>query len=197
MNKVEPMRNTESSIIKAMKVCDKQAFWLKFSGWLCIPCCCIGAACLAVGYIPAAFVEKFTEVITFYGGKDAVRALAELVQKEIRIFRDAVTEVNNSVDPHDIRANIDLFDVICDQEPKINALRSNSYILSGHDKNYSKLVWDAYQKHGGNYHVVVYGLIEYMCIKYEPTCSIVEVYLNSITSDTSLRVEVLSHKDLI
>lgn len=197
MNKVEPMRNTESAIVLAKKVCEKQTFWLKLSGWICLPCCCIGCACLAAGYIPEAFAKKFADVIEFYGGKDAVRGLAERVRKEIRIFRAAITEVNNSVDPKDIRADIDLFDVICDHNPKIDALRSNKYILMSHDKNYSKLVWDAYQKHGGNYHVVVYGLIEYMCIKYEPTCSIVEVYINNMTGDTSLRVEVLSHKDLI
>ena len=197
MNKIESMRNKESEIILAMKDCRKQAFWFKFTGWLCIPWCCLGSICLVAGYSPDEFAAKFAEVISLYGGRDSVRVLAERVHKEITIFRTAVTEVNYSVDPTEIRANIDLFDVICDHNPRINALRSNKYILSNHNKNYSHLVWNAYMKHGGNYSVIVYGIIEYMCIKYEPTSSLVEVYLNNVTNHTSLRVEVLAHKQYL
>ena len=186
-----------SRIVQELQAAKKNAFLTKLSGWLCVPFCCIGCACLLVAEIPAKFVEQCNALIDFYDGEKRLGVLAVKIKKEQSLFREAVTQANSVISPELIDPNITLFDVIRDMNPRINSLcMKDIYFGISKIKNltYSQEIWRTYQQNGGNYHVVMYGIIEYMFMVYHVDSNKVADYITKVLSDTSFRVEVLSHK---
>ena len=194
MNRITPVTR-KSAVVTAYESCSRYAFWAKFVGWSCMPCCCAGLPCLIVGDIPRTFAVKFGMLIELYGGEKKMHMLADKIAEEQSLFRDAVTFVTDTIDATKIKANITLWNVICAMHPKINSLTASlSFDSHFEDNTYAQQIWDRYVSTGGNYSVIVYGLIEYMCSIYDPTCIIVDECMSKVLSDSSLRVEVLSHK---
>jgi hypothetical protein len=193
-----------SSILKGFKTVKGSACGLYTVGCCCLPFLCAGLVCCIPAVELSYFKELYENVIKIYGGEKELTKLGDKVKKQRNIFRNAVTQVNSTCKPAIIKADVTLYDVICHADPRVGQLIKGSDVSSLLDevfrsalnKEYYDLVWTAYKELGGNYHVVVYGLIEYMCQMYDPTCEKVKCYLNLFTSDTSLRVECLAHKDL-
>jgi hypothetical protein len=152
--------------------------------------------------VPAEQVGKmkkmYAQVIDTYGGKRKCKILGIRVQQELDIFRAAVTMVNNTCDPTIIHSDVQLLDVICQANPRIGKIiqDSSSYSVCNKSKNedYLNQIWTIYTKQGGNFNLVVYGLIEYLCRMYDPTCDYVQTYLQKFTSDSALRTVCLSCK---
>ena len=170
---------------------------LKVGGWFCVPFFCLGCLCLAPGYICASFAENCKKLIELYDGRVRLNILAQKIKKEQELFRDAVTQANAVVQPSLIRPNVSLLDVISDMNPRIGPIiRSDitSIIFAPKDKSYSAEIWKNYQNAGGNFHVIVYGLIEYLFTVYPPDCTLVDSYVKKALQDSSLRTEMMSHK---
>jgi hypothetical protein len=156
-----------------------------------MPLCCVGAVCIVGSHECKRFIEKYKKIIAIYGGEKNMIILANKICKENEIFRTSTTEVNNIISPQFITPNISLFDIISVMNPKIQNIVSNSKKTK---TQYISDIWDQYQKNGGNYHVIVYGLIEYLCTIYDPTCITIENYIDPFIADTMMKVECLSHK---
>lgn len=189
-----------SAIINACKTLQRQKFWLKLTGYLCIPCFCIGFSCIVCGDVLDTFYKKYKQVIAFYGGAEELEKLSIKIKKELGLFREAVTFANFIVEPSIIRSNTTIIDVIFDKNARVKKTLSESFDFFC-DYKYSKnndyidIIWNKYISLGGCYHVLIYGYIEYMCMVVDPTCSKMEHILNKITSDTAFRSECLFHKE--
>lgn len=193
------MASCFSKIVAAGKNNRMSAVFLKLSGWLCLPFCCVGYVCLAPGYICDTLSDNCKKLIELYGGSARLQILAQKIAKELEIFRDAVTLANTVVQPSVIRPDITIIDVIADMNPRIGPIIRNdiSLILFPNNNNsYSTEIWKNYQNDGGNYHVIVYGLIEYLFTVYPPDSIFVDSYINKALKDSSLRTEMLSHKTM-
>ena len=198
-----------SVVLDTFKTLKRQSGALQLFGWLCMPCCCVGAACLAPATQLAAIKDKYAKVVALYGGAAECKRLAALVIAQLNVFRKAVTEVNGSCDPLVIKADLMLHEVIAHVHPRIGKLIRDSNTLTGRlmsiqqatdtrlKDQYLINVYEAYTRLGGDYRVIVYGYPEYVARMYEPTCSIVEAYLDSFTKDTSFRAECLSHQGAV
>lgn len=185
----------ESAIVATAKSQAKTTFWLKFFGWLCVPMCCLGFACIGSAMLTEEIKDKFNKLIDFYGGINHVRMIAVRVRIEANLFRRAVTKVNKEVSPRIIISDINLVTVIKDMVPTFKAVCPRSFD-GEHNTNYSKAIWDAYLEMGGNYHAVIYGLVEYMCTISDPTSINVDSYVQLLIKDSSLRAEVLHQREL-
>ena len=192
MCKIAPCSKSPSAVLSAVHKLKKYRFWLKFSGWCCMPVCCIGATCLFASTVPGEYIPKYEAIIELYGGKEKMKLVAEKVHREMVLFRKAVTAVNNTIEPSRIKSDITLLKLISTMNPKFRQISSEPAYNSS--DIYIEAVWAEYVAKGGNYHVVLYGIMEYMCCVYDPTCTFAEIYLNRLTTDTSLRVECLSHR---
>lgn len=187
-----------SCIIGTRNVHAKQTFLLKLSGWLCVPCFCSGCVCLAISSATEDIRSKYDAVIKFYGGEKIVVNIAEKVKVQTLIFRHAVTEVNKVVNPRNIVADIDMFMMCKDMCPLFKAVSVttlHSFIsVANKSESYVVNVWNKYLELGGNYHIVIYGIIEYLCTVADPTSIYVTKYVDLLIKDTAFRSEVLSHK---
>ena len=67
--------------------------------------------------------------------------------------------------------------------------------VAARTSSYTMQVFNQYEQFGGNYHVIIYGFMEYICTMYDPTCLIVENYLPKFGSDTPARRECLMHQE--
>jgi hypothetical protein len=119
----------------------------------------------------------------------------------LRKFRTATICANNYVDPKIIKSDITLLEVIKAMCPKIKSL----FTISSHDAlftmisivnpAYMQAIWDEYMKLDGNYHVIIYGIIEYIISDSDPTSHNAKKYLLMMTTNTAARAECLSHQD--
>ena len=192
MCKIAPSSKSPSAVLSALHQLKKYRFWLKFTGWCCMPMCCIGATCLVTSAVPGQYIPKYEAIVELYGGKEKMKLVAEKVHREMVLFRNAVTAVNNTIDPTIIKSDITLLKLISSMNVKFRQISRESYYNC--TDIYVDAVWNDYVAKGGNFHVVLYGIMEYICTVYDPTCTIAEIYLNWLTSDTSIRVECLSHQ---
>lgn len=196
-----------STVLEAFASTGSNSRWFKVLGWTCMPCFCAGATCLAVAEPLSNFNEMYQRVIALYGGPVAVKALAARVRNELAIFRSAVTTVNNSLpdaDSNIIIGDLKMHTMIYEKNTRIKQVMDTvDTVLSllarfrdsdNRRQKYISLVWDEYLRLGGNYHVIVYGIIEYMCHNYDPTSPAMKSHLEALLKDTAMRVEVLSHK---
>lgn len=160
-------------------------------------------SCLIVDKAVSPFKKKYNMIIEFYGGIAKVRELSQKISHELCIFRDARAAANDLVSAHSIISTVNILDVIFCAHPKIKSImRPNPLdifnMLADTGKNqYCMAIWEEYVKRGGNYHVIIYGIIEYMCALYDPTCALMESNINSLLSDTAYRAECLAHKDAV
>lgn len=200
MCKVSPL-GASSGIKWALSSVSKQTFWMKFAGAVTIPCCCLGLAFCTGGAMLNIFKDKYEEVVRIYG-KGNLDTLASKVRQEKQLFRAAVTKVNNEVHYSSI-TEVNLIEVMRSMVPRFGQIYNSTTFTSilrlhhthQHEQYYKK-IWDEYQNTGGNFHVVIYGLIEYLCTEIDPTCTMMEDVLNKFTADSSLRAECMSHKVL-
>lgn len=197
-----PLTNT-STVLTARKSCRKTQFWLKCAGYFCLPCCCLGVSCLTLGEVPKSFLAQYDLLIKMYGGEKKCLEIASKVSRELTLFRTAVTQINNTIDPSLIQTDITLLDVIYANHPRINALRVKSHFnwssynskIHGNTNAYPTEIYNLYLSMGGDYKVVIYGLIEYLCHLYDPTSTIVLDYLASVITDSSLHAMVFGFAD--
>jgi hypothetical protein len=195
-----------SSIGNVLIKLEKQKFWLNFWGIICLPVCCIGINCIIVGDVINDFCPKYKKLIALYGGNIQLEILSKKIEKELELFKKAVTFTNSVVDANIIRINITIMDVIFDMNPRIkNILLSSAMdslfasvdkLRNEKEKNYSEHIWNRYNEIGGCYHILIYGYIEYLCMLSDSnsSSSIIEM-LTKMTSDTIQRVECLSHRE--
>lgn len=196
---------TGSNILKIVSSHRKAYLACNVTGVCCIPFCCVGLACLAPAQMIHHILEQYDDVIHTYGGPKSLTVLADKIRKERVIFRDALTIVNRSCDPNIIDPDITLLDVIMQMQPRIGQIIQNSRcagaqllgILQKKNYAYTSVIWNAYEKREGNYSVIIYGLIEYLCQLYEPTSQYVINFVEKFNVDSALRTECLHYKDLI
>lgn len=191
-----------SSVLQAVRKFDKTNIILKVGAVLCMPLLCLGCVCVSLHEVikPCKSLKK---VVKQYGGSAAMNKLAQKVATERAIFRGATTFVNTTTNAT-IFPDLTIWDMILESDVRIGCICSNTSthisrmcLDTNKRKEYVDQVWRAYQANGGNYHVIVYGLIEYLCQVYGamPMCNIVEIYVNDFVNDTALRVECLAHKE--
>ena len=159
----------ESSVIKAMRIVQHK--------WIC----CFEES-------PRSIYLKYKAIVEFYGGRQNLCNLNASIKKELQLFDEAL-------------ANEDIFmtilDVIQDMDPRFCTCCDYSLNMS-HGKNivFSTFIWEKYLRLGGNYHVIIYGLFEYLCMFHEPTskyiCGFLEMML---VRNSVLKKEILSHKN--
>lgn len=154
-----------------------------------------------VSYMINPIIKGFEDVIDYYG-KANLNRLGDLVQAEQEIFKMAVNTVNHKVNPDVIDINLTLLDVIITMNPTTGRIiqQAKSIYMRFNDsmkpttQNYHNLVWDEYIKLGGNYRVIVYGLIEYMCQIMEPTSISVCDIITNFNQRGPLRNECTLYK---
>lgn len=202
-NRVAPITKPASAIVSALHTINRQVRLLKVAGWCCIPMFCMGAACLVVASTVDHFRALFRSAIAFYGGEKNLQVLTDKIHAELIIFRNAVTIVNAVARTETIKADVSLLDVIYHAHPRIksimqpgtSALLVMSLFNTGIHDSYFDEIWKTYTSMGGNYRVIVYGILEYICMTYEPTCTIAEAYFEKIlAANSAARVECLAHK---
>lgn len=191
-----------STILKAYANIKYSSWWLWSIGCICIPCCCAGTACLLLAEEISKFKILFPKVIEIYGGKKNCKILGERIRTELNIFCKALTIINSSCSPIIIKTNTTLLEVICHVFPNTGNIITDvsktgiaflDQKTEKHNEYFNKL-WETYTALGGNYQIVVYGIIEYLCQTNEPTSDYVEQYLQEFTSYSALRAECLSYK---
>lgn len=197
---------TGSSILKLMSTYKKTYVAFNITGACCLPVCCIGLACLAPAQVIGHVLEQYDDVIYTYGGPTSLTVLADKIRNERVIFRDAVTIINQLCDPTIIDSDITLLDVIIQINPRIRHIINNSRcigstllgIFNKNEKNneYASLIWNEYEKKGGNYTVIIYGLIEYLCQLHDPTSQYVINFVEKFNVDSALRTECLQYKTI-
>lgn len=202
-NRVKPSATVSSALLAARDNLTCHVRVLKTAGWCCIPVCCAGVACFSLADVENAQLSLINRAIAFYGGVPNVKELATKVNREQSLFRAAVTKINNSIDPANIKGDVKLIDIIYHAHPRIkkllnmgNALVIFDYMDGTKYETYYEAIWTEYEQMGGNYHVVIYGILEYICTVYDATCTIAEGYFDRVVSDSAARVECLSHKAL-
>lgn len=201
-----PTKKMPSALVAAFQSTKRNIFWAKFMGYLCMPCCCVGMACLLGATEPDAILKVLKHVIAFYGDKDNCKRLSQMVAKEQAIFRECIGKVNSTINPACIDTKIHLLQLICMMDAKFGAIHGNDkfslslslFLVDDQKKRmqeqyYSEL-WAAYKAMGGNEHVIMYGIGEYICDMYDASSLIAQGYLVKLVGPTQLRQEVLLHR---
>lgn len=187
---------------------------LNLCGILCLPCCCAGCSFFILKKIPQEFNDKINKVINLYGGNEACNFLREKINIELQIFRNAVTKINNTINPEYIIADINILEMILYSNTKIKNIfkgintsfdlnYTSKYTLSllrnniDNTKTYILAIWNEYLNNNGNYHVIIYGVLEYFASLYSEVSDPLMDSMNALLDDTSFRTEILSHKDFI
>lgn len=186
----------ESLIVQASCENKSDAFWMKVFGFVAMPCCCIGLSCFGVSSISQAFAERYAYIVKFYGGVNHCNLIKNKVDKEIDIFNRSILDVRCSNNPNlHIDPNITLLDIIRTCNTHLDdILRHVCFTNYITNKDYSVAVWEKYVELGGNSNVIIYGLIEYLLTFNCSTSKKMEVFVNNLTTNTSLRVEILLAK---
>lgn len=194
MCKIHP--ENESLVVQASRENKSDAFWMKVFGFVAMPCCCIGLSCFGVSSISQAFAERYANIVKFYGGENNCNVIKNKIDKEIDIFNRSIIEVRCLNNPNlHIDPNITLLDIIKTSNTHLdNIIRQVCFTRYITNKDYSVAVWNKYVELGGNSNVVIYGLIEYLLTFNSSTSRMMEDFLNKLTSNTSLRVEILIAK---
>lgn len=184
------MTNSESSaLLIAMKsVQNVYLRWMTI-GWLCVPICFLGCYCVTFADTPRSFYIKYKALVAFYGGRQNMINLNKRIQMELQIFARALGGDEG----------ITLLDVIQDMNPRFRTCCDYSLLsqmFQNRNTVFSGIVWDKYISLGGNYHVIIYGLFEYLCMFNEPTSEYVDGFLEMfLIRNSVLKAEILSHKD--
>jgi hypothetical protein len=163
-----------------------------------MPFCCVGIACLSIGAQLAPVADALEDVVNFYEGQSNVRRLATKVYYEKNIFMKALNSVNATISPNLININLTLLDCIISNIPKTGRILNEAQYTMNRFKSFNsehnKAVWDMYQSMGGDYKVIVYGLIEYLCQIYDPTSQAVMHVVKQLNENSPLRFECQLHK---
>lgn len=189
----------KSLIVQALEDNRSDANWMKCFGILSLPCCCIGLSCIGISTLSTNFANKYESVIKLYGGREICDLIKIKVDNEIDLFKKAIVQVHLSPLNEDIRCdpNITLLDIVrlhnkrFDDITKLVFLSYNRHT----SKEYNALILDKYIRLGGNIHVIVFGFIEYLLTMHNPTSKVMEAYLHNMSSNTSLRLEILLAKE--
>lgn len=196
MCKVAP--TASSKLIDGLRQCKSQKGWLNCVGVSCMPFCCVGIACLSIGAQLAPVADALEDVVNFYEGQSNVRRLATKVYHEKNIFMKALNSVNATISPNLININLTLLDCIISNIPKTGRILNEAQYTMNRFKSFNsehnKAVWDMYQSMGGDYKVIVYGLIEYLCQIYDPTSQAVMHVVKQLNENSPLRFECQLHK---
>ena len=189
-----------SAIVSAYKNLKSKTLLLKITGGFCMLFFCLGCVCCVPGFILDQCKVKFEMVIRLYGGVDDLKVLGKKVARENELFNKTIAMVNKVYEPAQaIDSKVTLFDVICHMNPRINNILNSCWLarslfLQEVKSDYMKQLWNQYIDNGGNYHVIVYGIIEYLCTLYDPTCTKIDEYLDSFNSQGALYLECIEHK---
>lgn len=191
-----------SSLLRGLKSCKQTKGLLNCIGITCMPFCCTGIACMSVAAQIAPIADALSDVVHFYGGEKNLQRIANLIHHELDIFMRAVNSVNTTVDARIINVNMTLLDVIITHVTKTGSIIEQSQSSTGRTlamfKNihpaYKQSVWDIYNSMGGNYKVIVYGLLEYLSQMYDPTSNAVMSVVYNFNQNGPLRNEVAIHK---
>lgn len=199
------MAANSSKLLDAIKDLQYQNIMCCTVGVCCLPMFCSGAICLGGSVKLKSYLKKYKKVVDLYGGRKAVKELSARVHHEQSLFRAAATAVNSSVDASknniEIQGDMTLLSMICSLDPRAKSLYSErdystiSSIFCDHDKykEYATLVNQEYVSRGGDASIVLYGIMEYILLFYNPTCLVAEKYLDNLVTDTALRADVLMY----
>lgn len=200
MAKITPTPTNKSFLEIARSSCGSDSFWLKVAGYLCMPVCCIGCSCLFADKSMTEWKDKYDAIIALYGGKQKVKELSAKIANELRLFGTARTVANTKVSPHIIVRDVNMLDIIFCANPLVRQIMGAItlealVIFDRKERNeYFTVVWNEYVNLGGNYHVIVYGIMEYLAMICDPTSRVMEYSVNEVLRDTAFRVECLSHR---
>lgn len=190
-----------SAILKIYRDLQWKVNLMAISGVLCLPFFCCGCICLIPSVTYRPFKNKYEQIIRLYGGKEPLKQLGKMVANEDEVFRKAISFVNKTYDnAADMNPNITLLDIICEMNPRIKSIIKSTWFtfdLVRYNKEYMKKLYESYVENGGNYHVIVYGIVEYLCTHYEPTCIKMEDYINRFLDNGALYLECINHKQYV
>lgn len=196
MCKVTPL--TTSKLIDGLRQYKKQKCLLNCIGISCIPFCCTGIGCISIAAQLAPVTEALEDVVHFYGGEANVQRLAGKIIHEQHIFARAVNSVNATISPELINTKLTLLDCIIANVPRTGRIIDEAQFLTSRlrtsSSQHGSAVWDIYLSMGGDYKVVVYGLIEYLSQNYDPTSQTVLHVVNQLNKNSPLRNECQLHK---
>ena len=197
-------KKMSSAIINNISLNNRNIRSFNLYGCLCMPCCCLGCSFLILKKIPQEYNNNYRKIVEFYGDRHSCNRLRSLINIELQIFRKSVTQVNDTIDPNLIFSDISIIDIILRNNIKINKIFkgiNSSFDLTNNLKQinneYSVAIWNEYLKNNGNYHIIIYGIIEYLSGIYSEVSEITNSFMENIISDTTLRSEILSHKTFI
>lgn len=199
MTRVSPTDKLPKSLIEIAASKNKSnAIWLKISGWLCIPCCCAGATCLAMYPYINEFAILYKRLIEFYGGVIPTRVVAQKIFVQKELFTQAVIAVNNFCEPFIIDPKMNLLDLVKEFHPKFKVLLNDEILntflqitRNGQShKDYKKLVWTKYIELGGNSNIFIYGFIEYIIGEIDPTSDRAKKYIIMLLNNNAFRAEI-------
>ncbi|KAG2424960.1 hypothetical protein HXX76_014118 [Chlamydomonas incerta] len=175
-------------------------------GCLLLPCCCTGLLAIVPAVELADQKRRINKAIAIYGSRKACQVLGKHIQQEIQFFTGAMSEVNATCGALEVQRGVQLMTIIAFTHPRLREVLENSgstisrFLVLNHGNAaekppYLQKVWDAYVKKGGNYEVVVYGFLEYLCCTHEPTSNYVMGFVDDFVSESSpLYVECMAHK---
>ena len=188
-----------SILLKTLSNIEKNLFWAKFWGWLCMPVCCMGCICIIPAKVYEELIIDLKKIIKLYTPKK-LEIIAKDISREQSIFIDACIEINKTCEQ--IYPNTTLYDALCVTIPNFKTMigissRSRDYV-SNVDKvaadAYASKAYSVYIEKGGDINSVIYGLPEYLCTIYDPTCDTMSNLYKKIYTNTQLSQYVLSHK---
>ena len=177
----------------AAKSSGSTSFWLKFWGYLGIPVCCLGCVCLGASLEITEISSLYSKLVDFYGGVIMTRQMANRVQIQKKIFRDAVIHVNSTFEHID--PNLTIFNLVRKFNHRFNAVFAQDtleYIFKSKTDYtaYYKAVWDTFIEMEGNPNTIIYGFIECIIDHVDPTSMTAIYYVKLILNNISLRNEM-------
>ena len=185
----EEEEEEQSLLVLTAEICKKERDTMRLLGLLCMPCFCVGFACLFPSIMIGEISGRYAKLVEFYGGKERARLVAKAVRREKSLFREAVASVEDS----SAAPELDLLDLVKHNNAHFNAMlcgTTDIWNVNDSDKPYRDAVWNEYRRLGGNGQVVIHGFLEYllhtMAPTSEPACRHVEMLLH----DADLRAEV-------
>lgn len=188
-----------SVVVSAQRACARNHILLNVLGGCCMPLCSVGITCCVVGSTFKSFSKNYKHLIGMYGGKLNMHRIATMIRQEMEIFKQAVAKVNMTVNPVFIVGDTTILDMVLYAEPVFSAAYMPHHLMNtvsrcSSNSTYCNVLLTEYLSLGGNYNVIIYGLVEYLCMLYDPTCTVVENVLVHAVGDTVLHVEMMAHK---
>ena len=178
----------------------KNMFWLKFWGWTCMPCCCMGCICILPAKLYEDLVKDVSKIVKIYTAP-FLNKLAKGISDQQKIFLEATLSVNSTTTK--IFPDVSLLDVLYVAQPNIQKMMPFDYNYKLFDaldeknvdkKKYIMDIYKVYKGNGGDENYIIFGLPEYLARFHDISSNFMLKTFKLISSETQLSVFIFSHK---